>query len=139
MFQIDHAFLDEVGLGSMRGRDRAAFLEHLQQEYELRVGTALSDSLGDDELDQFEGFIDGDLRVIGDWLEANDPNFMSTPEFLKLESAMTDESDIEAVIIEYTSIAWLRMHRPDYREVIERIYHELKTEIRSNRIALIGS
>ena len=43
MFQLDDKFLEEVGLGSLPADQKQAFLAHLREQLELRVGTQLSE------------------------------------------------------------------------------------------------
>ena len=47
MFQLDDKFLEEVGLGSLPADQKQAFLAHLREQLELRVGTQLSEGLSD--------------------------------------------------------------------------------------------
>jgi hypothetical protein len=76
MFQLDDKFLQDLGLGGLPDDQKGAFLQHLYEELELRVGTRLSEGLSDDQLKEFEKLIDakdeaGALR----WLETNRPNY----------------------------------------------------------------
>ena len=58
MFQLNDDFLQSVGLGGMPEDQKEAFLQHLYEELELRVGTRLSDGMNDDQLAEFEKFIE---------------------------------------------------------------------------------
>lgn len=76
MFQLNDDFLQSVGLGAMPEDQRQAFLQHLYEELELRVGTRLSEGMSDDQLTQFEKLIDAnDDQGALKWLEANRPNY----------------------------------------------------------------
>jgi hypothetical protein len=76
MFQLNDDFLQSVGLGAMPDDQRQAFLQHLYEELELRVGTRLSEGMGDDQLAQFEKLIDAkDDQGALAWLETNRPNY----------------------------------------------------------------
>jgi len=76
MFQLDDNFLQSVGLGAMPDDQKEAFLQHLYEELELRVGTQLSEGMDDDKLGEFEKFIENnDEQGALTWLEKNRPNY----------------------------------------------------------------
>jgi len=60
MFQLDEKFLNDLGLADMPADQKKAFLDHIYDELELRVGTKLSDGLTDAQLSEFERIIDRD-------------------------------------------------------------------------------
>ena len=53
MFQLDDKFLQDVGLGDLPEDQKAAFLQHIYEELELRVGTKLSEGLNEQQLGEF--------------------------------------------------------------------------------------
>lgn len=76
MFQLNDDFLQSVGLGGMPEEHRQAFLQHLYEELELRVGTRLSEGMSDTQLAEFEKLIDAnDEQGALAWLETNRPNY----------------------------------------------------------------
>ena len=76
MFQLNDDFLQSVGLGNMPDDQKQAFLQHLYEELELRVGTRLSEGMSDDQLGEFEKLIEGnDEQGALGWLEKNRPNY----------------------------------------------------------------
>src|SRR5262245_33777251 len=76
MFQLDDTFLQSVGLGGMPDDQKKAFLDHLYEELELRVGVRLSEGMSDDQLAQFEKLIDAnDEAGALKWLETNRPDY----------------------------------------------------------------
>lgn len=76
MFQLDDKFLQDLGLGSMPDDQKQAFLQHLYEELELRVGTRLSEGMTDEQLSEFEKLIDANNQQGAlNWLETNRPNY----------------------------------------------------------------
>lgn len=76
MFQLDDTFLQSLGLGNMPAEQKEAFLQHLYEELELRVGTRLSEGMTNGQLQQFESLIDtNDEAGALKWLETNRPNY----------------------------------------------------------------
>ena len=138
MFQLDDNFLQEVGLGSLPDDQKKAFLEHFREQLEMRVGTKLSDGLSDQQLDQFESFIDRKIDRVNEWLAANVPNYEQDTVYQQLRASAPEGIPEDALLAEYASLKWLEMNRPNYRDVVAQTMNELKQEIIANRDAILG-
>lgn len=79
MLKLDNNLLDELGLGALPEDQKKGMLQHIYETLELRVGTQLANQMTDQQLDEFERFIDdgGDGRQAEalQWLESNLPNY----------------------------------------------------------------
>lgn len=79
MLKLDNNLLDELGLGSLPEDQKRAMLQHIYETLELRVGTNLANQMTDQQLEEFEKFIDegGDANQSQalQWLESNLPNY----------------------------------------------------------------
>lgn len=76
MFKLDESFLASVGLGDMPEEQKKAFLKHLYEELELRVGLKLSEGMSQEQLKEFSGLVDkSDEDGALKWLETHRPNF----------------------------------------------------------------
>lgn len=139
MFQLDDKFLADVGLGEMPNDQKQAFLQHLYEELELRVGTKLSDGLNDQQLEEFEKIIDRDHSVIDAWLAAHVQDYTSDQVFLRMQQALKLDASDQNLKAEYTATKWLEVNRPDYRDVVRQVLDELKAEIIANRDAILGT
>ena len=139
MFQLDDNFLQELGLGQLPEEQRKAFLEHVYSQLELRVGTRLSEGLSDEQLAEFESFIDRDADKVQAWVGKNAPNYQSDSAYQQIVQAAGQAADENAVLAEYASLKWLGLNRPDYREVVKQTLEELKQEIINNRAAILGT
>lgn len=96
MFSIDDDFLQSLGLGGLPDDQKQAFIQHLYEELELRVGTRLSDGMSDDQLAAFEKLIDAnDETGALKWLETNRPDFKDVvaDELEKLKEEITTNRD----------------------------------------------
>ena len=76
MFKLDDNLLRELGLGTLPPEEKNKMLAHIYETLEMRVGMKLAEKMTNEQLDEFEGFIDrndeaGALR----WLETNFPNY----------------------------------------------------------------
>ncbi|MEO5499714.1 MAG: DUF5663 domain-containing protein [Candidatus Saccharimonadales bacterium] len=139
MFQLDDKFLQDVGLSDLPEDQKQAFLQHIYSELELRVGTKLSEGMTDDQLTQFEAFVDQDEQKVISWFERYLPNYDQAADFQSLKaSAPTDISPI-VLLSEYGSLKWLELNRPDYKQVVASELEALKAEILENKDSLLGS
>lgn len=76
MFKLDNALLEELGLGSLPTDDKNKMLAHIYETLEMRVGMKLAEQMTNEQLDEFEGFIDrNDEAGALKWLETNFPNY----------------------------------------------------------------
>lgn len=76
MFKLDDDLLKELGLGALPVDDKKAMLGHIYETLEMRVGMTLAQQMTNDQLTEFEGFIDAnDEAGALKWLETNFPNY----------------------------------------------------------------
>lgn len=139
MFQLDDQFLNDLGLDQLPSEQRKAFLEHIYQELELRVGTKLSDGLSDAQLQEFESIIDKDDTVITNWVAQYAPNYQQDEMFARLQQAANLDPASPELRNEYVATKWLEVNRPDYRDVVAATLADLKQEIMTNRDAILNS
>lgn len=139
MFQLDDKFLQEIGLDSLPADQRQAFLAHIYSELELRVGVRLSEGLSDEQLNEFESFVDRKEDQVRTWIAANTPDYLNDPAYQQVKASAPQTSDEAAVLAEYASLKWLSMNRPNYREVVAQVLSELKSEIMNNRETILGT
>lgn len=137
MFQLDDAFLQDIGLGDMPDDQKQAFLQHIYKELELRVGTKLSEGLSDQQMAEFESFIDRDEDKVSAWFNQHLPNYAEQPDYQQLKAGAPEEASDLDVLCEYGSLKWLELNRPDYRQVVAGELETLKKEIAQNKDALL--
>lgn len=139
MFQLDDKFLADVGLNDLPEDQKPAFLQHLYSELELRVGTKLSEGMSDDQLAQFEAFVDQDEQKVVAWFEQYLPNYASAADFQSLKTSAPADVNPVVLLSEYGSLKWLEMNRPDYKQVVAAELDSLKAEITQNRESILGT
>jgi hypothetical protein len=138
MFQLDDKFLQDLGLDQLPEDQKAAFKEHIYSELEMRVGVRLSNGLSDEQLSEFESFVDRNDEKVRAWVAANSPDYLNDPAYQQLKSNAPEGAQDAVLLAEYASLKWLGMNRPDYRDVVTQVLEELKQEITTNRDAIIG-
>lgn len=76
MLKLDNNFLIELGLGSLPEEEKKALLAHIFETLEMRVGMKLAERMTNDQLLEFEQFLDrGDDPGALRWLETNFPDY----------------------------------------------------------------
>jgi hypothetical protein len=138
MFQLDDQFLKDLGLDQMPEEQKQAFLAHIYNELELRVGVRLSEGLSDAQLAEFESFVDRDDEKVQAWVTTNSPDYTNDPVYQQIKTNAPAGTDDPTILAEYASLKWLSMNRPNYRDVVAQVLDELKREIMSNRSTILG-
>lgn len=96
MFKLDDNLLKELGLGSLPADEKNKMLAHIYETLEMRVGMRLAEQMTNEQLDEFEGFIDSnDEAGALKWLETNFPNYKGVvaDELEKLKTEIKDSAD----------------------------------------------
>lgn len=76
MFKLDDNLLKELGLGDLPAEEKNKMLSHIYETLEMRVGMKLAEQMSNEQLDEFEGFIDrNDEAGALKWLETNFPDY----------------------------------------------------------------
>ena len=76
MFKLDDNLLQELGLGTLPAVEKNKMLGHIYETLEMRVGMTLAQQMSEDQLKEFESFIDAnDEAGALKWLETNFPNY----------------------------------------------------------------
>jgi predicted RNA-binding Zn ribbon-like protein len=76
MFKLDNTLLEELGLGALPAAEKNKMLGHIYETLEMRVGMKLAEQMSNEQLDEFESFIDkNDEAGALKWLEANFPDY----------------------------------------------------------------
>ena len=139
MFQLDDQFLTDIGLADLPEEQRKPFLQHVYDQLEYRVGVRLSEGMTDAQLEEFEAIIDRKEDVVSNWIQTNAPGYAAEEVFQKIQQASGLAANNPVLKAEYAATKWLEVNRPDYRDVVAKTLDELKTEINSNRDAILGS
>ncbi|MCL2094997.1 DUF5663 domain-containing protein [Candidatus Saccharibacteria bacterium] len=126
MDNFDETWLSEVGLMQDRTpAERQAFLAHLSEEREVRVGQQLAVGLPEEKVAEFERIINGDEPTI----TATIGNYHESPIYKAMISVGGFTPDTDATKRELASLLWLNTNRPDYQELINKVTADLKAQV----------
>lgn len=138
MFQLDDKFLQDLGLDQLPEEQKQAFLAHILETLEERVGVKLSSGMSDAQLMEFEGIIDRKPGAVETWLAAHAPNYQADELFVRLQQSTNTSADGPDIAAEFAATKWLETNRPDYREVVAEVLEDLKREIMGSRDQLLS-
>ncbi|HIA91493.1 TPA: hypothetical protein EYO12_00055 [Candidatus Saccharibacteria bacterium] len=96
MLKIDDSLLQTAGLADLPDEEKKKLLAQFREMLEMRVGVRLAQNMTDDQLDEFEGFIDtNDQPGALKWLETNFPNYKQVvaEEFEGLKKEITENAE----------------------------------------------
>lgn len=86
--KLDNALLEDLGLGALPEGEKQLLLRQIYEKLEMNVGVRLADQMSNEQLDEFEKFVDAnDDKGAFQWLETNFPNYKDVvnSEFEKLK------------------------------------------------------
>lgn len=95
MIRIDDTLLEEIGLITLPKAERDQLLRQIYETLEMRVGMRLAERMTDQQLDEFERFIDtNDEAGALKWLESNFPDYKQVvaDELDKLKAEIKKDS-----------------------------------------------
>ena len=81
MIRIDDSLLEEIGLMALPEEERRQLLKHIYETLEMRVGMRLAERMNDQQLDEFERFIDGDMAYVDDYLNQHKPGWQQSEQY----------------------------------------------------------
>lgn len=143
MIRIDDSLLEELGLMSLPKEERDALLRQIYETLEMRVGMKLAERMSDQQLDEFERFIDGDIAFTETYLSTIKPGWQQSEAYISAVNASQQNAqkrgtafNENAVKSEFGALTWLETNFPDYKQVVAGELEKLKLEIKqdSNRI-----
>lgn len=139
MIRIDDSLLEELGLMVLPDEERKAMLAQIYETLEMRVGMRLAERMNDQQLDEFERFIDGDIAFTETYLTNIKPGWEQGEAFLAAVSSAQQVSqkrnlpyNENAVKSEFGALSWLETNFPDYKQVVASELEKLKAEIKQD-------
>ncbi|MBR2600940.1 hypothetical protein IKE07_02285 [Candidatus Saccharibacteria bacterium] len=136
--KFDDNFLSEVGLSNLPEDQKQAFLDHVQEELEIRVGTKMSEGLSEAQIEEFEGIMENNQQVIRKVVGELGMDFRTDPIYKKILQKYGVTEGTWDIISEYLSVKWIQKNRPDYHDIVLVTLRELKDEIRSGNAQILN-
>lgn len=134
MYQFDNRFLDSVGLSELNDGQKEAFLDYAQEQFEVRIGEAMSSRLNEDQLAEFDKISEGDAEIIADWLSKHE-GYEKDADYRRILKAVGDEQESK---VSYVTKKWLDDNCPDYDELIQNTLANFQKEIYDQRESILA-
>jgi len=139
MIRIDDSLLEELGLMSLPKAERDAMLRQIYETLEMRVGMKLAERMNDQQLDEFERFIDGDTLFTENYLTTTKPGWQQSEEYKSATVAAQNNAQKQGTVYnensvksEFGALTWLETNFPDYKQVVATELDKLKGEIKQD-------
>jgi hypothetical protein len=130
MFKLDNEFLDSLGLGNLPMVEKNALLAHIYETLQTRVGMKLAEKMSEQQMDEFEGFIDPNPARAITWLDAHRTGWRQDTAFTTLlETELRNGGSQESVISQHAAKMWLEVNFPNYKDVVAGELAALRQEI----------
>lgn len=139
MFKFDNRFLESVGLADLPEAQKAAFLEYAQDQLEIRIGEAMSNSLSDEQLDEFERIIENDADTMNAILEGLEGDYHADEVYQTLKTNTGAEDDDPNLLSDYITAKWLDKNCPQYQQIIKDSLVALQKEISEQKDAILAA
>jgi hypothetical protein len=131
MFQIDDKFLEQLGLGELPQAEKDKMKAHIYETLEMQVGMRLASGMTDEQLDEFEGFMSGDVSHATNYLAKLNPNWQQDEQYqAQIKQATAGGVNPDSVTSEYAALRWLETNFPNYKQVVADELEKLKNEIK---------
>lgn len=139
MIRIDDSLLEELGLMVLPEAERKAMLAQIYETLEMRVGMRLAERMNDQQLDEFERFIDGDIAFTESYLTTLKPGWQQSEAYVNAVNSAQQAAqkrnipfNENAVKSEFGALSWLEANFPDYKQVVASELEKLKAEIKQD-------
>ena len=137
--KLDNDFLAEVGLQDMPEERKKAFLEHVQDELEVRVGEKISDEMTLEQVKEFEQVVSNDQEAIRKMVLDMKQDFRQDETYKQILKRHGVSQGNWEILAEYLSVKWIQNNCPNYREIVTEAKERLKNEIMQNREQLLAA
>jgi len=134
MYRFDDRFLQSVGLSEMSDDQKETFLDYAQEQFEIKVGEAISSVMNEAQLEEFDKITDADPAIVQGWL-ARYANYEEDVEYRNILKRSADEEEAK---LSFVTKKWLDVNCPSYDKMIEETMVSLQKEIYNQRESILA-
>ncbi len=138
MFKFDDRFLESVGLAGLPEAQKEAFLEYAQDQLEIHIGEAMSESLNEGQIEEFERIIDNDADTMNAIL-ASLGDYRNDEVYQVLKANTGAQDDDPGLMSDYITAKWLDKNCPQYQQIIKDNIAALRKEISEQKDAILAA
>jgi hypothetical protein len=130
MPKFEESFLEEMGAVNLSEAQRKKFLDTVQEELERRIGAKLCAGKTAEQMQVLDRISLGSSAVITEWLDAEFPDYRSGKTYRVMEKSGLKG---HALLSQTALCLWLDRNCPDYGDMADRCYRELREELLAQR------
>lgn len=123
--QDDQEIIKKLGIEGLDDEKKAEIVE----EVTMRIGEAMTDTLTDQQFDEYEAIVNDDHGVIDAWLQRNVPDFEDNPVFQEIAEGYEQDPEKNNPRKIFASMAWLEVTVPDLVQRIDTTLAAYKKEL----------
>lgn len=126
MYQ-DEQIIEQLGIGDWPEEKQREVLEIAT----VRFGNAITDSLTEQQFNEYKAIVDDNQEVIDAWLDQNVPDYKESPVYKEIEGGYDADPEKNSPAKLFASIAWIQVNVPNVQDIIAKALDEYKKELAS--------
>lgn len=124
MYQ-DEQIIEQLGIGDWPEEKQREVLEIAT----VRFGNAITDSLTEQQFNEYKAIVDDNHEVIDAWLDQNVPDYKESPVYKEIEGGYETDPEKNNPAKLFASIAWIQVNVPNVQDIIAKELDEYKQEL----------
>lgn len=120
--QPDEYIIEQLSIEAFSKTEQQDMLD----EVRMLIGEAVSDTLSEQQLTEYEAIINANDAVIQPWLEQNVPEYKTTPAYQQLEQDSADDPEHNDPAKLFAGLAWLELNVPNKKEITDAVISDYK-------------
>ena len=120
----DEAILKQIGMENAPEAERLAALDQLR----TLIGEAISATLSEQQLNEYQAIIDDDTEVIDAWLENNVPDYKNAALYQEFAEGFDSDPEQNSPEKLFATVAWIELNVPNRQAIVDEVIANFKPE-----------
>lgn len=120
----DEAILKQIGMENAPEAEQRAALDQLQ----TFIGEAMSATLSEQQLNEYQAIIDDDTEVIDAWLESNVPDYKNAALYQEFSEGFDSDPEQNSPEKLFATVAWIELNVPNRQAIVDEVIANFKPE-----------
>lgn len=123
--QDEQMIIDALGIANWSEEQRRPVID----EATLRIGSAVSSTLSEQQRNEYTAILDDDYAVINAWLDQNVPDYKNNPLYQEIAQSYETDPEQNNPSKLFATLAWLQMNVPNMQELLDTTLATYKQEL----------
>lgn len=120
----DEAILKQIGMEDAPEAEQRAALDQLQ----TFIGEAISATLSEQQLNEYQAIIDDDTEVIDAWLESTIPDYKNAALYQEFAEGFDSDPEQNSPEKLFATVAWIELNVPNRQAIVDEVIANFKPE-----------